>query len=276
MSQRSEFADVCTRPSECRRRKASYPGTSLSPPGPRSPPASGFPGWPECSAASEGRQASGGRRWPGAVGGRGGPGGAAGRPGRGAGVTASAAKAASFRSGAGGRCPRQLSGKPEHRQEPPHRVGLGHRAHDPARAGTTRTDEDINREHAAEKGGPPPLGAGVIGFRLHPDRQPGNTARISMSRRMPTDHVPQLADLEAGQNRSRDLGQGDGGFVAAFPECGAGQSPVRSRPASSRPSGSTDLPLGFGPAQAHAGRRPWPLQISPLLDVDRHRWRRHG
>ncbi|MDQ3773130.1 MAG: hypothetical protein M3461_01445 [Pseudomonadota bacterium] len=47
---------------------------------------------------------------------------------------------------------RRLSGEPQRRQEPPHRVGLGHRAHDPARAGTARTDEDVNREHAGQGG----------------------------------------------------------------------------------------------------------------------------
>jgi hypothetical protein len=41
-------------------------------------------------------------------------------------------------------------------------VGLGHRAHDPARAGTAGTDKDLDREHAAREGRaeqrtPPPV-----------------------------------------------------------------------------------------------------------------------
>jgi hypothetical protein len=48
---------------------------------------------------------------------------------------------------------RRLSGEPERCQEPPHRLRLGHRAHDPARARTARTDEDVNRDHPADKKG---------------------------------------------------------------------------------------------------------------------------
>ena len=35
-------------------------------------------------------------------------------------------------------------------------MGLGHRAHDPARAGTAGTDEDLDREHAVVEPGPRP------------------------------------------------------------------------------------------------------------------------
>jgi hypothetical protein len=38
---------------------------------------------------------------------------------------------------------RRLGGEPQRGQEPPHGVRLGHRAHDPTRAGTARTDEHL-------------------------------------------------------------------------------------------------------------------------------------
>ena len=49
---------------------------------------------------------------------------------------------------------RRLGRQPERAQQAPHGVGLGHRPHDPARAGTAGTDEDLDREHAAEQRGP--------------------------------------------------------------------------------------------------------------------------
>jgi hypothetical protein len=48
---------------------------------------------------------------------------------------------------------RRLGGEPERREEPPHRVGLGHRAQDPARAGTAIAGQDVDREHAAQQPG---------------------------------------------------------------------------------------------------------------------------
>ena len=38
---------------------------------------------------------------------------------------------------------RRFGGQPERGEEALHRVGLRHRADDPARAGTARTDEDV-------------------------------------------------------------------------------------------------------------------------------------
>ena len=45
---------------------------------------------------------------------------------------------------------RRLGRQPERAEQAPHGVGLGHRTHDPARAGTAGTDEDLDREQAAE------------------------------------------------------------------------------------------------------------------------------
>jgi hypothetical protein len=56
-------------------------------------------------------------------------------------------------SGDGGAA-RRLGRQPERAEQAPHGVGLGHRAHDPPRAGTAGTDEDLDREHAAEQRGP--------------------------------------------------------------------------------------------------------------------------
>ena len=42
----------------------------------------------------------------------------------------------------GGPPRRRLGRQPPRREEPPHRMGLGHRAEDPPRAGTAGTDED--------------------------------------------------------------------------------------------------------------------------------------
>ena len=52
--------------------------------------------------------------------------------------------------GAGRETGRRLGGQPERPQQPLHGVGLGDRAEEPARAGPARTDEHVNREHAAE------------------------------------------------------------------------------------------------------------------------------
>ena len=61
------------------------------------------------------------------------------------------------RSGGGDGPPRRrLGGQPERREEPPHRVGLGHRAEDPPRAAAAGTNQDLDREHPAEEPGPRP------------------------------------------------------------------------------------------------------------------------
>jgi hypothetical protein len=43
---------------------------------------------------------------------------------------------------------------PERAEQAPHGLWLGHRPQDPARPGTAGTDEDLDREHAAEERGP--------------------------------------------------------------------------------------------------------------------------
>jgi hypothetical protein len=53
------------------------------------------------------------------------------------------------RVGADREAGRRLSGQPEHAEQPPDGVGLGHRAQDSARAGTARAHEDVDREHPA-------------------------------------------------------------------------------------------------------------------------------
>jgi hypothetical protein len=59
-------------------------------------------------------------------------------------------------SGGGHRLRRWLGGQAECREEPPHGVGFGHRAEDPPRAPAALTDQDLDREHAAEETGPGP------------------------------------------------------------------------------------------------------------------------
>ena len=60
-------------------------------------------------------------------------------------------------AGGDGTVRRQLGRQPERAEQAPDSLGLGHRAHDPARAGTAGTDEDLDREHAAAEAGPRPL-----------------------------------------------------------------------------------------------------------------------
>ena len=62
-----------------------------------------------------------------------------------------------------GEARQQLGGQPERSEQPLHRVGLGEGAEDAARAGTARTDEDVDGEHAAETLRWPRKGAGVTG-----------------------------------------------------------------------------------------------------------------
>jgi hypothetical protein len=63
-------------------------------------------------------------------------------------------------SGGGYRLRRRLGGQAERREEPPHGVGFGHRAEDPPRASAARTDQDLDREHAAEESAPGPSPGG--------------------------------------------------------------------------------------------------------------------
>jgi hypothetical protein len=49
---------------------------------------------------------------------------------------------------------RRLGRQPERAEQAPHGLRLGHRVQDPARPGTAGTDEDLDREHAAEERGP--------------------------------------------------------------------------------------------------------------------------
>ena len=45
----------------------------------------------------------------------------------------------------------RLGGEPERGEEASHRVGFGDGADDPVRAGTARTHEHLDREHAAQE-----------------------------------------------------------------------------------------------------------------------------
>ena len=122
-----------------------FSGHLPEPPGPRRAESQG--GW-SVARSGEGRQ-----RWPE----RGRTPGPAGPPGR-AGPARQGARrgggASRLRAGADGDARGRLGDEAERRQPPPHRVGLGDGAEDAARAGTARTDEDVDREHAAEKLGP--------------------------------------------------------------------------------------------------------------------------
>jgi hypothetical protein len=53
--------------------------------------------------------------------------------------------------GGDGTVRRRLGRQPERAEQAPHRMGLGHHAEDPPRAGTAGTDEDFDREHAVEE-----------------------------------------------------------------------------------------------------------------------------
>ena len=61
--------------------------------------------------------------------------------------------------GSGGRdgsAGRRLGGQAERGQDPPHRMGFGHRAEDPPRAPAAVAHQDFDREHAVEELGPRP------------------------------------------------------------------------------------------------------------------------
>jgi hypothetical protein len=61
------------------------------------------------------------------------------------------------RSGGGDGPPqRRLGGQAERREEPPHGVGLGHRAEDLPRVAAAWTNQDLEREHPAQEPGPRP------------------------------------------------------------------------------------------------------------------------
>jgi hypothetical protein len=62
--------------------------------------------------------------------------------------------------GGDGAAGRRLGGQAERREEPPHGGGVGPRAEDPPRAPTALTDQDLDREHAAEESGPGPSSRG--------------------------------------------------------------------------------------------------------------------
>ena len=78
----------------------------------------------------------------------------------------------------GGPPRRRLGRQPPRREEPPHRMGLGHRAEDPPRAGTAGTDEDLDRKHAAEQRG----GRLIRGSREHPLPRIGPVRQLHVRR----------------------------------------------------------------------------------------------
>jgi hypothetical protein len=70
-------------------------------------------------------------------------------------------------SGGGGGLPRRRLGRqPQRREEPPHRMGFGHRAEDPPPAPAAIAHQHIKAEHPLEEPspGPAPRGARVDGY----------------------------------------------------------------------------------------------------------------
>jgi hypothetical protein len=102
----------------------------------------------------------------------------------------------------GGHRPRRRLGRqPERAEQAPHGVGLGHRAHNPARAGTAGTDEDLGREHAVEEKARPSQARA-------PGAGPSSRPRAPLSiphqpRRPPAGLTPPRSRLRAGTRPPR-------------------------------------------------------------------------